>query len=261
MIAVFKLNIVKRLLIILILCVGFCGFTQNNSLFEKGNKAYNEGSYEEAIKHYNNILDKGEHSAELYFNLGNANYKLNKIAPSIYFYEKALLLKPNDKDIINNLSYAQNMTLDAITKLPETGLSKLYNKITAKFSFDHWAYLSIALMTIFVIGYILYYFLSYATQKRIAFITSFVSIFLAIISIAIAYFEYIKFMADQPAIVFDSEVIIKSEPNNRSEETFRLHEGAKVNIEETLNDWQKVKIADGKTGWLPSKSIKLLKDF
>jgi tetratricopeptide (TPR) repeat protein len=252
---------VKKLLFIFILNLCFCGFAQNNLLFEKGNKAYNEGLYEEAAKQYETIINKGEHSPELYFNLGNTYYKLNKIAPSIYNFEKALLLKPNDEDIINNLSYAQNMALDAIATLPETGLSKLYNNITAKFSFDQWGYLSVILMFLFVLGYILYYFLSYATHKRIAFISSIICLFLALIAIVIAYLEYTKFNANQPAIVFDNEVIIKSEPNDRSAESFRLHEGAKVNVEETLDDWQKIKIADGKTGWLPSKSIKLLKDF
>ncbi|MDO1514771.1 tetratricopeptide repeat protein [Maribacter confluentis] len=42
--------------------------------------------------------------------MGNAYYKLNKIAESIYYYEKALLLAPNDQEIKTNLSYAQNMT-------------------------------------------------------------------------------------------------------------------------------------------------------
>ncbi len=251
----------KNLHYILILCVSFCGFAQNNTLFEKGNKAYNEGAYEEAARHYQNIIDQGEHSAELYFNLGNTYYKLNKIAPSIYNYEKALLLKPNDTEIKNNLAFAQNMTLDAIEVLPETGLSRLYRSVTSKLSFDEWAYLSIVCIFLFVVGYILYYFLNYATQKRISFISSFVFLFMGIFLVIIAYIEYEKFKNDQPAIVFDTEVIIKSEPNNRSQETFRLHEGAKVNVEETLNEWKKIKLTDGKTGWIPSKSIKMLKNF
>lgn len=230
-------------------------------LFEKANKAYNEGSYDEAAKDYLAILENGEHSAELYFNLGNVYYKQNQIAPSIYYYEKALLLKPNDPEIKNNLAYAQNMTLDAIEVMPETGLSKLYKSATSYFSFEQWAYTSILLMVLFVIGYLLYYFLTYATHKRIAFIISVLCFFLAMLTIVIAYTKYQDFNADQPAIIFDEEVIVKSEPNERSEETFRLHQGTKVLVLEQLNNWQKIRIADGKTGWLPSESMKLLKDF
>ena len=39
-------------------------------------------------------LKSGKESAEVYFNLGNAYYKLNRVAPAIYNYEKSLQLKP-----------------------------------------------------------------------------------------------------------------------------------------------------------------------
>ena len=65
---------------------------------------YNQGKYAEAIDKYKAILETKNHSAALYFNLANAHYKLNNIAPSIYYYEKALQLAPNDPDIKNNLA-------------------------------------------------------------------------------------------------------------------------------------------------------------
>ena len=52
--------------------------------------------------------------------LGNAYYKLNNIAESIYYFEKAKQLDPNDEDIIINSNFAKNMTIDAIEKLPES---------------------------------------------------------------------------------------------------------------------------------------------
>ena len=91
---------------------------------------YNEGKYAEAISLYESILATKKHSAALYFNLANAHYKLNHIAPSIYYYEKALQLNPNDSDIKNNLAFAQNMTIDAINDVPEVGFSKLINNTT-----------------------------------------------------------------------------------------------------------------------------------
>src|SRR5690606_40201598 len=90
----------------------------NMGFFEKGNSLYNQGEYQAAIEEYLKISENGEHSSELYYNLGNAYYKLNQIAPSIYYYEKALLLNPDDQDILNNLQYAQNMTVDAIDVMP-----------------------------------------------------------------------------------------------------------------------------------------------
>ena len=66
---------------------------------------------------------------------------------------------------------------------------------------------------------------------------------------------------DRPAIVFAQESKVKSEPNLRSEESFRLHEGTKVQVIETYNDWKKIELSDGKVGWISSVDIKMLKEF
>lgn len=249
--------------VIIIFVYLFCtlGFSQNQELFNKATTYYNEGEYTKAADSYLQILENGEHSAALYFNLGNTYYKLNDIAPSIYYYEKALLLKPNDKDIKNNLAYAQNMTLDAIEPLPQTSLTKFYNKLTHYLSFDQWAYVGVVLMMLFVGCYIAFYYFKFATQKRIAFISSIIFLLGSLMAVFLAYFQFQKFNSDQPAIVFAEEVSIKSEPNNRGQTVFSLHAGTKVNILEHLNDWTRIGISDGSTGWIPSEEIKILKDF
>ena len=137
---------------------------QNETLFEQGNTLYNDGNYTLAIEKYQSILDNGKHSAELYFNLGNAYYKLNNIAPSIYYYEKALQLAPNDKDILNNIAFARNMTIDDIATIPEIGFSKFVNSITNMMSFDAWAMMAVGFLILFVVLFLSYYF-SYTYYK------------------------------------------------------------------------------------------------
>ena len=234
---------------------------QNEALFKSANTAYNEGDYVKAADRYLEIIDKGEHSAELYFNLGNSYYKLNQIAPSIYYYEKALLLKPGDKEILNNLSYAQNMTLDAIDTLPETGLANLYKRFTGYLTFDQWAKTAVAFMILFVLLYVAFYFFRYSTRKRIAFIVSLACLFFSLIATGFAFLQFDDFKADNPAIVFSEESQVKTEPNNRSQQAFILHEGTKVNVMDELEGWNKIRLADGKTGWIASESLRLLKDF
>lgn len=251
----------KNYLNLLVLFFCFWASAQNEALFKKANDAYNEGDYVQAADHYLKILDMGEHSAELYFNLGNAYYKLNQIAPSIYYYEKALLLNPTDSEIKNNLAYSQNMTLDAIDILPETGLANLYKRFTGYFSFDQWAEIAVVLMILFVLLYIAFYFFRYSTRKRISFIGSLLAIFLSIVSAVFAFIEYEDFKTDNPAIIFAQESQVKTEPNDRSQQAFVLHEGTKVNVLDTLDEWRKIQLTDGKTGWISSESIKLLKDF
>ncbi|MFS4468908.1 tetratricopeptide repeat protein [Maribacter sp. 2210JD10-5] len=252
---------VKKLFIFCCLCFSIWSTAQNETLFNEATTAYNEGEYQNAIDKYQKILDNGKHSAAVYFNLGNCHYKLNQIAPSIYYYEKALLLNPSDKEIQNNLGYAQNMTLDAIEKMPETGFSKFYKSITGKLFYDDWAYLSVGFLFLFVLLYIIFYYANYSTRKRWAFISSFVALFLCILFVVFAEIEYSSFKANRPAIVFADEIGIKAEPNDTSQEAFTLHEGAKVNVLDDLNEWYKISIADGQTGWIPAKEIRLIKDF
>ena len=61
-----------------------------DAVFKKANDAYNKENYEEALIGFEKIAKDGNVSADLYFNIGNCYYKLGKIAPSIYNYEKAL---------------------------------------------------------------------------------------------------------------------------------------------------------------------------
>ncbi|MFS4454535.1 tetratricopeptide repeat protein [Maribacter sp. 2304DJ31-5] len=251
----------KKIFILYCLCFSIWSNAQNEAVFNKATSEYNEGNYQKAIDHYLDILESGQHSAAVYFNLGNSYYKLNEIASSIYYYEKALLLTPNDPEIKNNLGYARNMTLDAIETLPETGLSKLYKSITTIFSFDQWAYLAIVFMLLFVLLYITFYYSRYSARKRWAFISSLISLFITIVAVLFAFTQFNDFEAEQPAIVFADEIGIKSEPNPSSQEVFSLHAGTKVNVLDKLNEWKKIRISDGKTGWILSGDIKLLKDF
>ncbi len=237
------------------------GYTQNESLFNTATEYYNNGEYTKALEQYQQILDNGQHSAGLYFNMGNCHYKLNAIGPSIYYYEKALLLKPNDNEILNNLSYAQNMRLDAIEEIPKPDLARLYDKLVNLFSYDGWAYTAVVLIILFVLGYLCYFFLRIANQKRIAFISSMFFLIAGAISLLMAYLQYQEFKNDNPAIIYTQEVKISSEPNNQSEIVFTLHEGTKINVLDKLENWSKIRIADGQTGWLKTNNFRLLKDF
>ena len=96
-----------------------------DSIFDQSNAFYTDGKYQMAIDGYKDILNSGFESAELYYNLGNAFYKLNNIPESNFFYEKARSISPTDEDILINLSYAQNLRIDKIEKLPITQTQNL----------------------------------------------------------------------------------------------------------------------------------------
>lgn len=234
---------------------------QNEVLFEKATAAYNEGNYEEAVSLYEQILETGAHSAALYFNLGNAYYKQNQIAPSIYYYEKALLLNPGDPETLNNLTYARNMTLDDISPLPVPDLERIYKLILFSFSMDAWAYVGIFFMLLFIGTYVFFLGSGRPNRKRAGLISSGIALVLALLCTGFSFLRFQTYLQNQPAIVFNREITVRSEPNLQSSPVFLLHEGTKVQVLDSLDVWLKIELEDGQTGWAVGDALRLLKDF
>lgn len=258
-----NINRFKVAIFIGLLLSAFVSLAQQSKevLFDKANSAYNQGEYQTAIEDYLKISESGKHSAELYYNLGNAYYKLNQIAPSIYYYEKALVLKPNDPDIKNNLQFARNMTIDAIDVMPQTGIDRLISTVFGVFSHTAWAIISILFMVLFVLVFLLYYFADYHRKKRLYFVLSFCLLLIALGAVGAAYEQFNLQNNKTLAIIFAKETAVTAEPNMGSAEIFQLHEGTKVNVLDTMGGWKKIRLADGKTGWLPEGELKVIKDF
>lgn len=248
----------KKLVYILItLLFAQASFAQN--AFEKGNELYRKGKYEEAAQAYESILKDKKESAEVYFNLGNAYYKLNRIAPSIYNYEKALLLNPNDKDVTVNLGFAQKMAIDDIKAVPKVGFTKMLYNITGSYHYDTWAWIAVAFASLCLLFFLGYYLAGTTLIKRIFFIGMFVSLLVIVISILSAVFVKSVTLKERPAIVFDEVVSVKSEPSKSAQDAFILHEGTKVFVTEEVDNWKKIELADDSVGWIESSAIKEVK--
>ena len=56
------------------------------------------------------------------------------------------------------------------------------------------------------------------------------------------------------SIVTVANVTAKSEPSSAGGDVFSIHEGTKVRVMESLNKWDKIRLADGKIGWIPSEA-------
>jgi SH3-like domain-containing protein len=85
-----------------------------------------------------------------------------------------------------------------------------------------------------------------------------VSLLLAVLSLALAYQNYDHVLKSNYAIVFAQQTEVKTAPTMSSEVNFQLHEGTKVQLLESLDNWKKIKIADGKIGWIIADDIKEL---
>ena len=239
--------------------VSLIGSSQAGESFESGNQFYNSGNYQKAASEYRSVLSENLHSASLYYNLANCYYKLNEVALSIFYYEKALLLDPASKDIEINLGFAQKMTVDSIEQIPESGFSKWFTQTLNSLSVDGWAIRCVGLSFLFVTLF-LCYLLSYSeSKKRVFFVLSSLVLVLLVSSLLLLFNKDSLNRSIHPAIVFVKEVDVKLEPNLGSETVFMLHEGTKVLvIERYESDWSKVKLQNGETGWIAKSKLKEL---
>ena len=52
---------------------------------------------------------------------------------------------------------------------------------------------------------------------------------------------------------------VKSEPKASSSEVFLLHEGAKVFLHESIENWVKIELTDGSEGWIENSAVRSVK--
>ncbi|MGV6846026.1 MAG: tetratricopeptide repeat protein [Lutibacter sp.] len=251
----------KNLGVIFLLFTSSLLFAQSpTELFKKGNESYKSGDYLEALISYKKIEANKLQSDVLYFNMGNCYYKLNKIARSVYYYEKALQLNPENIKAKENLAFAKRMTIDAIDKLPQSIFQKFSKSVIQKYSFDTWAILAIIASFLIAISFLIYYF-SYSSGKKLFFFnTAIIAFIIMIFSLFFAYENYKYVKNHRVAVIFDKKVAIKDAPSTNSDAVFELHEGTTVLVLDELDNWKKIKIADGKTGWVDATAIKEIND-
>jgi tetratricopeptide (TPR) repeat protein len=234
------------------------GQNSPKELFDQANELYRTNSYKKAIELYKAIVGQGMISSELYFNMGNSYYKLNEIAESIYNYEKALQLNSQNKDAKVNLVFAKRMTIDAIEELPKTVLQNFETVYVQELSYNQWAWISVVASLGLLLFFMGYYFSYVPSQKRIYFAALVACLLLLFSSVIISFKEHQYETNKLEAIVFQEVVAVKNAPSENSDDVFELHEGTKVSVLDNVAAWKKIKLADGKVGWIPKEALKEL---
>ena len=254
----------RKLLILLSGSFLYCSFTlvqETETTFENANSAYNAGQFEKAVMLYREILESGLHSAELYFNLANSYYRLNQVGESIFYFEKAKQLQPMDEDININSAFAQNMAIDAVEVLPKSQFTLMEEKTIELFSQEGWAYVIVFMAWLLVFFWGLYLWNKAPVIKRTFFVSTLVLGLLLIGSLFIAVVKSSITAENTYGILFDEKIEVWAEPNSRAEVLFLLHEGTKVQMFDQLQEWQKIRIANGSEGWIKNAKVRSLKGF
>jgi hypothetical protein len=242
-----------------ILIIGFsallvsAGWAQTpEDVFNRGNELYRAGKYQDAVKEYENIIKQGYSSADIYYNLGNAYYRNEQLAHAILSYERAAQLHPNDPDIKHNLKLVYLKTIDRIEPVPEMffiqwmrAIGSLISPETVQFLFIlSWVLLFGSLATM--------YFILQPDFLRVTRIIFFMSLVSVILWAAMLGIQSFRESTQDKAVITAQIVTAKSSPDTKSVDAFVIHEGVKVKLTDSVSDWVKITLADGKVGWIPA---------
>ena len=242
------------LIVLMVSAVGLKAQVFQNQEFMKANFYYNESKYDTALVIYEGILKDGFVSAPLLYNIGNTYFKMRNYPMAILNYEKALKLDPTDEDIKQNLVIANALITDKIEPLPVFFVTKWWRNLGNMLTANSWATVTLVILGIFLL--LLYLYLTARTSggKKATFFLGIIMILLLICSGIIAFQKYQYLNERNEAIIMKPTITVKSSPSSTGVDLFVLHEGTKVTILDKDGDWDKIKIADGSVGWLPSSS-------
>ena len=220
------------------------------TLFERANDAYEKEDYDSTISLLDSLMSVGLESPELYYNLGNAWFKKSDIPKAILYYEKAKKLDPNNVDINYNLELANTQIADRIEPIPEFFLKKWWRSTLLYFTEGQWMLINIISYSILFIFIIIFFITHSKSLKQNTF---FFGILFLIISLSSGFLGYQSNRlahTHNTAIVFTPTVNIKSSPNDKAKTIFVIHQGIKIQLIDQLQEWYRIKLANGSIGWI-----------
>lgn len=227
-------------------------------LFREANQLYQQGKVPEARDLYESILSSGYASGELYYNLGNAYYKSGSLARAILNYERAMRLMSGDDDLRHNLQLASMMTTDRIEPIPQLFIWDYWDACKDAFSLRS-ATLLAYLWYVLVAGAAALFLLArtYAMRK-VALICGAGALLVFCFCMALFVSKLSDATRTDEAVLMVQIATVKNSPDVKSSDAFVLHGGSEVQVIDHLGTWSKIRLSDGKVGWLEATSLEVI---
>lgn len=218
-----------------------------NAIYTNANAQYKAGNFTDAQAAYEKLLAQGYKDATLYYNLANCYYKQASYGAAILNYERAQKLNPEDEDIAYNLKLANAHITDKITPVPQLGILTWWQHFSQSYGAKGWGLWAIAAAWLALIGGVLFLFTG---LKKVG--VTIAGIFV-VATVALASLAHMRSNAQADsgqAILMVADAYVKSAPDENGTNVFMLHEGVKFSVLDKVGNYSKVRLADGKIGWL-----------
>jgi tetratricopeptide (TPR) repeat protein len=257
--AVAKISLSRfRALLLLAMLMGFSAAgisSPYNEVVRQANLEYSSGYYDHALELYLSVVENRYTSADLYYNIGNTFFKLNRIPEAILYYERALRIAPQDENIRFNLELARTRTIDKIETVPELFYKRWFRSFVNLYSADGWGYLGIVTMFLTMILAVVFLLSTKRIIRVFSFYLAIAFLAVSLTTMVLAATQHYWRTGKPEAIVFEPSVTVKSSPSEGSIDLFVIHEGTKVKITNQVNEWYEVRLTSGSMGWLRAEVV------
>lgn len=248
-------NLIKYLLLITFyLSLGAANAQDSKALFQTANTYYQNKQYGEAAKMYLLLLKKDKKNANANYNLGNTYFHLQQYTNAVLYYERAKKLEPDNNTIQHNIDLTNNKLFSKIEFSKEFFVAKkIKNTVNAKSS-KSWSIYMLVVLWLGVICMCIYFFTTNKFSYRIGTIA-------CLFSFLFAYFTYTSFKNEHQqnfAIITQQNAFVKSAPVETMNAATAIQTGMKVEIIDTDKNWQKIKLPNGKTGWIENTQLEFI---
>jgi tetratricopeptide (TPR) repeat protein len=216
---------------------------------------YRKGEFDKAIQIYEQLINEGYEGTSLFFNLGNSYYRIGKLGYSILNYERALKISPSDEDVKHNLAFTNLSTVDKIQPLPTFFLFEWWESLLASLTVNGWTYAAFIFYIILLVLIIFYFFARTIFQQKIILFSSLGVIVILAITISLLVVKINREQTLINGVIIEQTTTVKTSPDPNSTDAFVIHEGLKVKLEDKLDQWTKIRLTDGKVGWIENNAV------
>lgn len=220
-----------------------------NQWWTQANRFYQQQQYDSAAAYYEKIAAQQPVNDELYYNLGNTYYRLNKMGYAVLYYKKALRNNPNLTSAKDNLELAQSRIKGYITPVKEIFFVNWWKAMTQPSLSLFWA-LATWFCFMAVVGIL--FWNRWKKQSLIHSGVSYAFAFLFFAFLPFAYFSAQQAKAPQEAVVMVSDAACKITATGKTE---TIPEGTVVTLETAVSGNITVTLPDGRTGIMRKDSL------
>ena len=214
----------------------------HTEVWVQGNAAFRAGDYDTAVVRYRELLAAGVDDGEVYYNLGNAEFRRGQLAAALAAFRAAQARLPRNEDVAQNLRLARAQVKDAV-RFPEPAAA-----LQALFFWHYdlsWRELLAAVAVVNVLLWALVPAALYWRRRG----WRWAAIALALLLAALLPSTVIRWWwPTTVAIVHAASLDVFSGPGEGAALRFRLHEGTEASVTGTDGDWVRLALSDGNQG-------------